>query len=127
MLGIGIIQGQRLLKGKQVLFSPTALQGFRDVLFTGADVHVLELRECLSVALTRENRADDPLSRLSGYIGDDLSQLNVHLSQGFLHVLHVSGLIAEQHLALARHTAQRAEIALGPERASQQAKAHQLL
>jgi len=33
-------------------------------------------------------------------VADYLSQLDVHLLQGLLHVLHVLGSIADQHLAL---------------------------
>ena len=54
-------------------------------------------------------------------------ELDVHLHQRLLHALHPTGLLGQQHLALARHRAHHAHLAVRAPRRAQQPQAHELL
>ena len=86
-----------------------------------------EGEEQIKSALARHDGAQNLLARLADYVGDDIGQLDVHLGQSLLHVLHEASLAAQQHGALAAERAQHADLIGRAEGAVQQAKAHELL
>ena len=61
------------------------------------------------------------------HVGDDVAQLDVHLRESLLHVLHLPGLTFEQHAALPPQGTQRAHRIGRAERAVQQTIRHELL
>ena len=101
---------QGLLQGKEVLGAPTALQALGDLVLAGADARILQAGQSQAIALTGDDGAQDLLARLAGHVGDDIGQLDVHLGQGLLHVLHEAALAAQQHGALAAERAQHADL-----------------
>ena len=118
---------QRLLQRKQMLGAPTALQAGGDLVGTGLHAHVAQRGQGVSVALTGHDGAQDRLARDAGHVGDDGGQLDVHLHQRFLHVLHAARLGAQDGATLAHQGAQRAHRVARAEGSAQQAVAHQLL
>jgi len=114
---------QRLPQGKEVLGAPATLQAPGDLFLAGADARVPELGQGLPIALTGDDGVQDLLAALAGHVCDDVGQLDVHLRQGLLHVLHEAALAAQQHGALAGETAQHANLLSRAEGAAQQAKA----
>jgi hypothetical protein len=118
---------QRLLQSKQVLASPVALQAGGDLVGAGLDAHVAQRSQCVPVALAGDDGTQDGLAAGAGHVGDDGGQLDVHLHQRLLHVLHRARLRAQDRRALAHQGAQRAHRVTGAERAAQQAVAHELL
>ena len=49
----------------------------------------------MAVALAGHDGAQDALARLAGHVGNDVGQLDVHLHQRLLHVLHAARLAAQ--------------------------------
>ena len=85
-----------------MLGAPVALQALGDLVGAGADAHVLHRAQHLAIALAGDDGAQDLLARLAHHVGDDVGELDVHLRERLLHVLHVAALAAQQHAALAR-------------------------
>ena len=110
-----------------MLGAPVALQALDDVLGAGVDAHVLARRQRQAIALAGHDGAQDLLPCDADHVGDDVGQLDVHLRQRLLHVLHMPGLGLEQHLALARQCAQHAHLLGRTEGRAEQAVGHQLL
>src|SRR6266446_434186 len=110
-----------------MLFPPIPLQGASDGGLVMLTPVVTELGQLRGVALAGENRPDDREARHSRDVADDVLQLEVHLREGFLHMLDVLAGIGEEHGALAEVTAQHADLVRRPERTSQQAKGMEAL
>jgi hypothetical protein len=91
------------------------------------DAHVLARCQRQAITLPGDDGAQDLLSCDADHVGDDVGQLDVHLRQRLLHVLHMPGLGLEQHLALARQRAQYAHLLVRTEGRAEQAVGHQLL
>jgi uncharacterized protein (UPF0303 family) len=83
--------------------------------------------EALTLEQTMGLSVQDRLAAGAGHIRDDIGQLDVHLDQGLLHGLHAAGLGPQQRGALAGQCAQHADLVTGPEGATQQPIAHELL
>jgi hypothetical protein len=58
---------------------------------------------------------------------DDLRELEMHLFQGFLPMLHMVGGVGHAHLPVTQRAAQHADVGLGPKGASEQAVGMQAL
>ena len=82
--------------------TPVALQALGDLFGTGADARILHRRQRVTVTLASDDGAQDLLPGLAHHVGDDIGELDVHLRERFLHVLHVARLALEQHLPLPR-------------------------
>ena len=64
---------------------------------------------------------------LASDVADDVLELDVHLCEGFLHMLDMVGLIFHQHGSLPQVAAQAPDIRLGTEGSGEQAVCVQLL
>ena len=69
------------------------------------NAHVAVRGQHARITLTRHDGADDLLPGLADDVADDVGQLQVHLRERLLHMLHVAGLRAQQHRALTRDRA----------------------
>jgi hypothetical protein len=92
---------QRLLEREHMLGSPVALQALGDIFLAGLDASVPQFGQHRAVAFPCDYGAQDLLAGLADDVGDGVSQLNVHLRECLLHVLHAPSLIAHQRRALA--------------------------
>jgi hypothetical protein len=118
---------QRLLECEQVLGAPVALQAFGDLLVAGVDARVLHRRQYLAITLAGHDGTQDFLAGLAHHVGDDIGELDVHLRECLLHVLHMAALASKQHAALAPQRAQHADGVGGSKCAAEQAIGHELL
>lgn len=62
--------------------------------------HIAVRRQHVGIALARNNRSDNPHPGRAGDVGDNVMKLQVHLHQGLLHVLDVSGCVFHKPLPL---------------------------
>jgi hypothetical protein len=86
---IDAVQLSRLTEGKQMLGPPVAFQRFSDGLGVGFDVWMPQLGELGAVPLASQNGVHNGQARQSGNVTDDMVDLQVHLRQRLVHVLHV--------------------------------------
>ena len=121
------VHRQRLTQHEEVLVAPVAGQRLGDLLGAGFDAAVPVQGQRLGVALTGKDRPDDRLAGHAHHIGEHLRELDVHLNQRLLHALHPTGLLDEQHLALAGHRANDADLAIRTPGRAQKSQAHELL
>lgn len=110
LAGVGVIQRQGLLQGEQMLRAPVARERGGNLGLVGLDAPVAQPRQCVRVTLARGDGAHDGLAGHAHEVGDDVVQLHVHLGQRLLYVLHMPRLVGEQHVAVAPHGAQRADL-----------------
>lgn len=81
----------------------------------------------MAVALAGDDGAQDILAGLAYYVGNDVGELDVHLGERLLHVLHMPALATQQHAALTPQRTQSAHSIWRRERAAKQAEGHELL
>ena len=112
---------QCLLEREQVLSAPIALQALGDLIGAGAHTHVLHRAQHLAIAFTGHDGPQELLARLAHHAGQDVGELDVHLRERLLHVLHMAALAAQQHRALAPQGAQHAHLLGRAKRPAQQA------
>src|ERR1051325_7072442 len=79
------------------------------------------------LSFTSQNSADNSQPRHSADVTDHVLQLQIHLCQRLLHLLHRTGGAANQLLALPHVAAQHANLRVWSKRSSQQTEALQLL
>ena len=89
LLRVKIIQLQRLLQDKQMLFPPSPGQRFSNLLFTVLATRVPQRCQHPGIPLPCHDRADDLLPGHSRHIRHRLRELHVHLQQRLLHVLNM--------------------------------------
>jgi len=68
---------------------PVAHQRLLDNLRAGLDMRVPQFRQFYRIALSRQNGVDDRQTRHSRHVTNSLLDLQVHLRQRFLHMLHM--------------------------------------
>ena len=56
------------------------------------DAHVLHRAQHQAIPFSGHDGAQDLLARLTDHVGDDVGELDVHLRECLLHVLHIAGL-----------------------------------
>ena len=91
--------------------SPTGCQAFSDFVDAGADAGVLHRPQDLTITLACHDRAQNVLACLARNVGDDVGQLDIHLRERLLHVLHVPTLAPEQRCTRSPQRAQHAHLA----------------
>src|SRR5438034_7763110 len=74
--------------------------------------------QSVRITLARHYGADDAHAGCAGDIRDHMMDLQIHLSECFLHMLDVGGCVVQQSLTLAQIGAQRSDSTLRPEAAS---------
>ena len=110
-----------------MLFAPIALQRVRNGRFVVLAAVVPQLCELLSVALAREECADDRHARHPGASADDVLQLEMHLREGFVPMLDMLACVGQEHGAMAEVTAQHTDLVRGTKRPGQEAEGMQAL
>ena len=88
---------------------------------------ILHRSQRLSVTLAIDDGAQYLLARFTHHVGDDVGELDVHLRERLLHVLHVPALGFQEHPALAPQRTQRAHRIGRTKRPLKQAVGHELL
>ncbi len=88
---------------------------------------VAVLGQCVRIAFSGHDGADDRLAGQAHDVGEHLGELNVHLHQRLLHPLYPTGLLGEQHLALTGHRAHDTHVTFWAPSGTQESQAHQLL
>ncbi len=116
-----------LRQHEQMLGSVIAFQGLGDAIGAASDAMILEGGQLLPVTLTCKNRIDDAQPGLSGDIAYDLMQLDIHLFQGLLHLLHLGSCITDEAVPMAPVGTQHTDLVVGTKGGRKQAKGVQLL
>jgi hypothetical protein len=94
---------------------------------TGFDASVAQLSQFGGIALTRHNGIQDGQPRDARDVADHMMDLQIHLGEGFVHVLDVLGRHLHQLLSMAHNGAHGAHWVLRPESGAQQAHRMQKL
>ena len=89
LLFINIIELDRLLERKDVLRAPVSDERRSDLVGRCPDALVAHLAELREIAFAGDDRTHDSHTGDTCDVRDDLHQLDVHLYQSFMHVLHV--------------------------------------
>ena len=101
----------KALSEREEMFLPVVpLQRFGNGLDAALDTRVSHLSELKGIAFTIEDGTNDPHAGGSGDIADDFVQLDVHLGEGFLHVLDVGAGVEDESIPLPPVTAQHTDI-----------------
>ena len=122
-----IIGLESLLEFEDVFGLVVALQGFGDLFFALAAAVVAMFSQFFGVVVTGDNAADDLHAGDTGDIGDDVGELEVHLLEGFLHVLNLAGAALNQVGPVADEGAQGADVFGGTEGGAEEAVGVKLL
>lgn len=85
---------QSLLKHEEVFGPPVALERTSDGIAGSFDAMIFECGQLLRIAFTREDRFQNGQTGDAGEIADDVVNLEVHLREGFLQVLHMAAGVA---------------------------------
>ena len=96
LLVIGVVQGQGLIEREQVLVAVAAGERLRDRLGSWRGTGSRAGGQRLGVAFAGKDRADDAHAGRAGDVGDDVVELQIHLSQRLLHVLDVEAGVFQQ-------------------------------
>ena len=105
-----------------MLFSILLLQGFGDPVDATSDAIVLEHDQLLPVAFPVEEGLKDAPAGHARQSTNHLMELDIHLLQRLLHVLHMGGGIANQVIAMTPVGAQDTDVVLRSEGRGEQAK-----
>ena len=124
---IAVEQFQRLGQSEDVLGLVVTYEGLADGLGALAAANVTHRSERVGVALALDDGADDLQASRAADVADDVVQLQVHVGQRLLHVLHVGCRVLEMPLADAHVGAQRRDLTSRPEAGPQQAAGMQAL
>jgi hypothetical protein len=87
---IDAIQISRLTEGKQMLGPPVAFQGFSEGLRVGFDVWILQIGEFVAYPDVQPGWHPQWQGQSPRNVTDDVMDLQVHLGQRLVHVLHGS-------------------------------------
>ena len=90
-----VVAGQRLLQGEQVFVAPVAPQAGRNGGLVRLATTVPELRQRRPVPLARDDGAHDQLPGLAHDVAQHVVQLDVHLRQRLLQVLHCAAAVTQ--------------------------------
>ena len=118
---------QGLLQAKEMLRTVIAHQTFGHDLATGFNARVAQAGEPGGFAFSQEDGIDNGQPAESGDVTNDIVQLEIHLGESLLHEKHLARSALEQGVAMAQNAANRANGLRGPERASQQSHAMEVL
>jgi hypothetical protein len=116
---IGPIQLARLAKREQMFEPPIAHQRFSDGLGVGLDVWIAQLGELGAVPLPSQDGVHNGQACQPGNITDDMVNLQNHLCQRLVHVLHVLTGRPDQLAAVPQKRPHGADVLFGPKRRPQ--------
>jgi hypothetical protein len=85
-----------------MLLSIVSRQGLDQILLRVLAIPVAHARQDQRIVLSPHDRMQNCQACLPGQITQHLAQLEVHLQQGFLHVLNVLGAIFKQIITMAQ-------------------------
>ncbi|MCY1536034.1 hypothetical protein D9M68_714710 [compost metagenome] len=115
-----------LSQGVQMFQAPVAMQATRNRLLIRLDPSIAKSRQLVWVALTFNNRPEDLHAGHASDIADDVGELDIHLTQGFLNTVKGLGLIANLIAALTHQGTHRADGVRRAKSAAQQTVRHEL-
>ena len=95
-----LVQLVRLPKLEEMFRPPCSIQRKGDLLLAVMALWVTQFSQFVGVAFALQDGTDDQHAGQSRDVADDLRQFDVHLLQGFLHVLDMMGGVADLHLPL---------------------------
>ena len=98
-----------LAQGEEVLLPPVAPQAFGDDFARGFDAMVLQTGQRHRIAFPREDRFEDGQARDAGEVADDVLELDVHLRERLVQMVHALGRALHQALAVAQDGTHRAD------------------
>lgn len=124
---VEVIKLQGLFELKEMLVEVGSFQRLDDVLLTRAAMGVAVLSEDEGIPLALDDGTQNGHTGTAGDVADDIVQLDVHLVQGFLHMLDVRGTVADKHIALAGNSAEASDLFCWTEGSGEQAVAVKLL
>jgi len=105
LLGVEVVQLYRLLEGKEMSGAVVAFQRCGDLFFTLGATWMTILSQWLEGLFAPEDCVDDGQASQSSDVGYNFGELEIHLLQGFLHVLDVPRPITDQHFPLMHQSA----------------------
>jgi hypothetical protein len=91
-----------LAQGEQMFLSPIAQQAFGNDIARGFDAMILQPGQRLRIAFTAEDGLEDGQPGDASDIADDVLQLNVHLREGFVQVVHATGCSVQEAITMAQ-------------------------
>ena len=97
-----------------MLGPPVAFQRFSDGLGVGFDMWIPQLGELGAVPLSSQNGVHNGTARRPGDVTDDMVDLQVHLRQRLVHVLHVLSGRSDQFVPVPQYGPHGADILAWP-------------
>ena len=120
LVRVGVIQRQGLLEREHMLGPIVAGQGLSNVGFAPLTATMAQLGQLGRIALTGHDRSDDGQAGHPADVAQHLSELDIHLLQGFLHMLNMGGPVFNEHGPLTQVAAQHHDLGFWPEGGTQQ-------
>jgi hypothetical protein len=90
-----------LAQGEEVFLAPVAAQTFGDRLAAGFDAVVFQLRQRHRIAFATQDGFQYGQARHAGDVADDVLELNVHLRERLVQVVHAPRRSVHQPIAVA--------------------------
>lgn len=116
-----------LPKGEEVFLFPIADEALGDGGSVGFDAMIAEGREFGPVAFASENGIHDGETGLASDIANDISELDVHLGERLLHMLNVTGGVANECIPMTPETAYGTDLGRWAEGGAKQANGVEVL
>ena len=87
---------QGLLNDEEMLGVPVTVQAAGNRVAAGLDAMIFQGGELLRIAFAGEDGVEDGQAGDAGQVTDDVMDLEVHLGEGFLEVLHVTASVTDE-------------------------------
>ena len=94
-----------LLDDEEVFGTPVALQTTSNCVAAGLDAVIFQGGELLRIAFAGQEGVEDGQAGDAGQVADDVVNLQVHLGEGFLKVLHMAAGVTDEIGAMAQERA----------------------
>ncbi len=118
---------QSLLEDEEMFSAPVALEGTGDGVARSFDAMIFEGGQLLGIPLARQNRFQDGQTGHAGQVADDVVELEIHLRERFLQVLHMAAGITGEVGPMAQEGTHGTNLFGRPEARAQQADRMQVL
>ena len=112
---------QGLPDHEEMFVTPVTVEAASQSVPAGFDAMIFEGGELLRVALTGQDGIENSQAGDAGQVADDVMDLEVHLGEGFLQVLHVAGTITDEVGPMAQERTNGADLFGWTEAGAQQA------
>ena len=118
---------EALAQGKEMFWTPIALETAGDGVGGGFDAMILEGGQLAGIALALQNGLDNGQSGDTGQVADDVLELNVHLGQGLVHEPDLIGGTTDETAAMPKEGAEGANQVRGTKAGIEQAHRVEIL